>query len=279
MGANQKPRTTHPKKQPALYIPHGGGPCFFMDWSPIGPKDTWEKMANWMKGIPATLPETPRAIVLISAHWEESEFTILNAPNPELFFDYSGFPKHTYELTYPARVEVELSRKIESLLRAADLPVRMDGKRGFDHGVFIPLKVIFPDANIPIVQISLKRNLSPRDHLKLGQVLGSLREEGVLVIGSGMSYHNLRELFSGRNVDHSKEFDDWLTDTLEVTDPESREKKLLDWENAPSARRAHPREEHFIPVFTILGAAGKDKGKRVFSDRVMGAITSAYQFG
>lgn len=279
MGSPENTRDISSKKQPAFYIPHGGGPCFFMDWSQIGPKDTWEKMATWLKGIRSTLPESPRALILVSAHWEESEFTLLDHENPSLLFDYSGFPKHTYELTYPARVDRKLVFLIAEKMKSLGIESRRDHSRGFDHGVFIPLKLIFPDAEIPIIQISLKKDLSPEVHLRLGRALETFREQGVLVMGSGMSYHNLRELFSGREIDVSQAFDDWLTSAIEEKDVSIREKKLLDWERAPFARQAHPREEHFIPLFTVLGAAGRDEGRRVFTDRVMGAVTSAYRFG
>lgn len=260
---------------PAFYIAHGGGPCFFMDWSPIGPKDTWYKMERWLRGLAQTLPRQPTAIVVISAHWETPQFSITAKSNPKLLFDYSGFPKETYELTYPAQGDFGLSKTIESLLSSAGLNPRMNHDRDFDHGVFIPLKLIYPEANIPIVQVSLRTGLDPEEHFRLGHALAPLRTQGVLLIGSGMSYHNLGEFFSGQ-PSASLEFDTWLTDAVESPDLKKRKDLLLRWKGAPGARRAHPREEHLIPLHVIAGSSDTTQGTKIFSDTIMGQKISAY---
>jgi len=261
---------------PTLFIPHGGGPCFFMQWT-MGPPDTWNKMADWLKSLAATLAVTPKAIVVISGHWEESEFTVAGGPHPPLIYDYYGFPPETYELQYPAPGSPQLAQAVRDLLADAGIESRSDGKRGFDHGVFIPFKLFYPQANIPIVQLSLKAGLDPAEHIAAGQALASLRSQGVLIVGSGMSYHNMRG-FGAQAIPASDEFDRWLTDAVTAADAEVRNQKLIAWETAPAARAAHPREEHLLPLMVAAGAAGNDSGARIFTDRVMGATVSAYGF-
>jgi len=267
-------------KMPVIYLSHGGGPCFFMDWSPIGPADTWNSMADWLKNLNRTFP-TPKAVVVISAHWEEDEVTVMSEKNPSLLFDYDGFPKHTYELEYPAPGSPTVATRVSELLRLAYINSKIETKRGFDHGVFVPFKLIYPEANIPIVQVSLKKNMNPVDHIALGQALAPLRDEGVLIVGSGMSYHNLRDLFQGGNavLQNSKLFDQWLFETASLGDFDVRNSRFAHWETAPAARHAHPREEHLLPLLVVSGAAGNESGRRVFNDVVMGAATSAFQFG
>ena len=263
---------------PTLYIPHGGGPCFFMQWT-MGPADTWDNMKNWLGQLRQPIAPEPKAIIVISAHWETDEVTINSGIRPPLLFDYFGFPEHTYQLKYPAPGSPALAEKIQTLFSAAGINSRMDSEHGYDHGVFIPLLLLYPDANIPIVQISLYASLDPASHIKMGRALEPLRSEGVLIIGSGMSYHNIGKLMRQHGeIPESDQFDAWLRKScaLPATD---RDEQLRQWSNAPAARDAHPREEHLLPLMVIAGAAGEDQGIRVFSDRVMGATVSAYQFG
>jgi len=269
-------------KMPPLFIPHGGGPCFFMDWDP---PDMWDKMADYLRGIPVDIKHAPRAIVVISAHWEEEIVSIQKNPNPTLLYDYYGFPDSTYQIRYPASGSPGLSERISQLLDDNQIEHAFDQNRGFDHGVFIPLKVAFPDASIPIVQISLRTDLDPRFHLQLGKALRPLGDEGVLILGSGMSFHNLPRMMSymrsnGVEIDpDSVAFDNWLTDTLTNGDAHNREQLLVDWAKAPGARNAHPREEHLIPLHVVVGAAGPEAGRRMLEDTVLGAAVSAFQFG
>ena len=155
--------TEKTEKHPVFFIPHGGGPCFFMDWNPA---DEWNTTEAFLKSIPSRLKERPKAILLISAHWEEDEFTLLGKSDPALLFDYYGFPDHTYRLTYPAQNPQWVIDKVKTLLQSAGTPVETDLNRDYDHGVFIPLKVAFPDADIPVAQLSIKSNLDPQDHNK-----------------------------------------------------------------------------------------------------------------
>lgn len=198
---------------PTLFVPHGAGPCFFMDWNP---PTAWNAMADFLKGIAATLPARPTAIVLVSGHWLQSTFSVTTAARPTLIYDYHGFPPHTYELRYPAPGDPALASRIAGLLDGAALGGREDAQRGFDHGMFIPLKLMFPDADIPVVQLSLRSDLDPRAHIEAGRALQALRGEGVLIVGSGMSFHNMRGYGDPRFAPISDEFDHWLTAAVEL---------------------------------------------------------------
>lgn len=267
-------------RMPTLFIPHGGGPCFFMDWTMMGgPADTWDDTAAWLKSIPASLPEKPKALLVVSAHWEEAEFTVSTAAAPDMIFDYYGFPQHTYELSYPAPGAPELAKRVQELMTSHGLPAPHAAERGYDHGVFVPLLVAFPDADIPILTLSLTGDLSPEKHLQLGKALSGLRDEGVLIIGSGMSYHNMRAFRTPAATAPSAEFDTWLTEALTGDDPERRWAQLSNWLDAPQARNSHPREEHLLPLMVAAGAAEGDIGEKVFSDNVMNATVSAFRFG
>ncbi len=275
MATLQSARTN--KVMPTIYIPHGGGPCFFMEWT-MGPRDTWDGMGAWLKQLASTLPERPKAILVISAHWEESVVTINVAEKPHLLYDYYGFPPETYEIKYGAPGSPELAEKVRGMLTSANIKSNTDHVRGLDHGVFVPLKLIYPKADIPVVQLSLRNDLDPARHIELGRALAPLRKEGVLIVGSGMSYHNL-----GRSGPDNEQvatvFDNWLNEVACHNDSQERVQLLKDWEKAPSARKAHPREEHLIPLMVAVGAAGTDLGKRTFSQRVGKMAISAFQFG
>ena len=262
---------------PTVFLPHGAGPCFFMDWSPAG---TWDHMGGWLRGLVAELGVPPKAIVVVSAHWEAPVFTVGAQPDPKLLYDYSGFPEHTYRLSWPAPGSPTLAARIRELLGAAGIANADDNTRGLDHGVFIPMKLVFPEADVPVVQLSLRRGLDPSEHLALGGALAPLRDEGVLIIGSGMSYHNMQRFRrDGQGVDaDSERFDSWLAETI-ASPREQREQRLTDWSSAPGGRASHPREEHLLPLHVIAGAAGDDAGRKVFEDRVLGSVQSAFVFG
>ncbi|HQR72757.1 MAG TPA: class III extradiol ring-cleavage dioxygenase [Burkholderiaceae bacterium] len=267
-------------RQPTLFIPHGGGPCFFMEWDP---PDAWVRHRAFLEGLPRLLPERPRALLVISAHWEAPQFTVQKQAAPPLLFDYGGFPPHTYELTWPAPGAPGLSERVAALLGEAGLPCGFDTARGFDHGVFVPLKVAFPAADIPCVQLSLRGDLDPAAHLTAGQALVPLRDEGVFIVGSGNSYHNMGVMMRAwrtRSAEvHGLEFNAWLTEASTHPDAAERNRRLLNWAGAPGGREAAPREEHLIPLMVAAGAAGSDGGAKIFEDRVMGAVQSAFRFG
>jgi aromatic ring-opening dioxygenase catalytic subunit (LigB family) len=247
-----------------------------MDWT-WGPADTWHPTQRFLEGLSSTLPSRPRAIVVVSGHWEEPAFTAGAAANPELIFDYSGFPQHTYELTWPAPGNPPLAARVSALLQSAGLPSATDAKRGYDHGVFVPLKVAFPEAQIPVVPLSLDLSLDPRLHIAAGRALAPLRDEGALIIGSGMTFHNLRSYFQPETAERSRAFDAWLTSAVKS---QSRQRNALleKWRSAPFAAYAHPREEHLIPLMVVSGAGGDEPGERIFTDEPMGAQISAYRF-
>lgn len=266
---------TH-ERMPVLFIPHGAGPCFFMDWNPA---DTWTRLAGFLKGVAGTLPARPNAIVLVSGHWLEPQFSVTGHARPPLIYDYSGFPPHTYELTYPAPGSPGLAAQVAQLLGQDSGAARVDATRGFDHGVFIPLKLMFPGADIPVIQLSLRRDLDPQAHIEAGRALASLRDEGVLIVGSGMSFHNMRGYGDPRFTPVSAEFDDWLTATVESA-PAGRDALLADWTQAPHARLCHPPggEEHLIPLLVAAGAGADSEGRKVFSEKIMDTTISAFRF-
>lgn len=263
--------------QPVLFIPHGAGPCFFMDWKPY---DTWQGMADFLKNIAAQLPARPKAILMISAHWQAPVFGITCGAQPELIYDYYGFPEHTYELTYPAQGAPVLAERIAILLSEAGLNSQQDTSRGFDHGMFIPLKLMFPQAEIPVVQLSLRHDLAPEAHLAAGKALAPLRDEGVLIVGSGMSFHNMGGYGDANFTQPSQVFDEWLTHTI-AAPPAQRFAGLRDWSHAPHAGQCHPPgdEEHLIPLMVAAGAAGEDSGKKIYSQQVLKTQISAFRFG
>ncbi len=265
-------------KLPTLFIPHGGGPCFFMDWTPIGPKDTWDRIATFLGGLDASLPSRPTGLLVVSAHWEAPVATVTSSPAPPLIYDYSGFPAHTYTLAWPAPGAPELAAKVARLLEAGGIACAADATRGFDHGVFVPLKVAYPEAQLPTVQLSLRAGLDPASHLAMGGALASLRDEGVLIVGSGMSYHNMRAFRTAGAHEPSARFDAWLTQAVR-SEPPVREAALTAWAGAPAARECHPREEHLLPLLVAAGAARDDAGRSVLRDEVMGAVVSAFAFG
>ena len=266
-----------PVKQPVLFIPHGAGPCFFMNWQPA---DAWDKMSEFLTSISNRLPERPKAILIVSAHWQAQEFSITASERPELIYDYYGFPEHTYQLTYPAAGLPVLAERIGQLLTDVSLSNHQNSSRGFDHGVFIPLKLMFPDADIPVVQLSLRHDLDPKVHLRAGQALSSLRDEGVLIVGSGMSFHNMRGYGDINFTAPSQVFDEWLTTTV-AADSDERFSALSHWTEAPHALDSHllGSEEHLLPLMVIAGAAGSDKGKKIYSQQIMETQISGFQFG
>lgn len=263
-------------RQPAIFLPHGGGPCFFMDWT-WGPADTWKATERFLAGIAASLPEPPKALLVISGHWEEPAFTASTAEKPQLIFDYSGFPAPTYQLTWPAPGAPQLAERVAALLATAGLPAATTPTRGYDHGVFVPLKVAFPNAEIPVATLSLAASLDPALHLAAGRALAPLRDEGVLIVASGMSFHNLRAYMRPETLAAARAFDAWLTKAVEQP-AAARAAQLAQWQTAPYAAFAHPREEHLIPLMIAAGAGGDAPGKRVFTDEPMGAAISAYRF-
>ncbi len=262
------------KTFPILYLPHGGGPL------PILGDENHKDLVTFLKNIGNELGE-PSAILVISAHWEEDLPTITSASHPELIYDYYGFPPESYEIQYPAPGEPELAKEIFELVKAGGGQAGLNDQRGFDHGMFIPLKLMYPTANIPCVQLSLIKNLDPVEHIALGQSLAPLRDKNISIIGSGMSFHNMKAFFSpDASTSAGETFNHWLIDvcTNSKISPDEREKRLIEWESAPSARYCHPREEHLLPLHVCYGAACAQTptAKTVFDKIVMGQRASAF---
>lgn len=264
-------------RQPAIFIPHGGGPCFWIDAPPPFGRQAWEKLRVHLAGIVASLPERPNAFLVVTAHWEEPQATVSVNPAPGMIFDYNGFPAHTYELSYPAPGAPEIARRAAELIRAAGLAVAQDSERGYDHGVFVPMLIVDPEASIPVAMVSLQRDLDPALHIALGRALAPLRDEGVVIVGSGMSYHDLRHFRDGEGRDAAT-FDAWLGAAACLPAPE-RNEALTHWAEAPAGRACHPREEHLLPLMVTAGAAGDDIGVRDFTDVIGGKTISGFRFG
>jgi aromatic ring-opening dioxygenase catalytic subunit (LigB family) len=264
----------NPTRMPALYLPHGGGPAFFMTGQF---KQMFQSTEDFLRGIRGTLPATPTAILVVTAHWEADVPSFTGGAQPELIYDYYGFPPETYTLQYKAPGQPALATKAAALLKGAGLDALVDPTYGWDHGVFIPLKVMFPDADVPVVAMSLQASLDPVLHCKLGQALRPLRNEGVLVVGSGMSYHNLRNLMQGGGGPASQEFDHWLDGALDGNWAE-RTERLAQWSSAPSGRAAHPREEHLLPLMVASGAGGDAPARKMWTGMVGPTHVSGWWF-
>src|SRR3954470_946288 len=221
-------------RMPVVFLPHGGGPWPFVDL-PFGSKSELDALVRYLRSVSA-LPKTPpKAVLVISAHWEEPVPTVMTGEHPPMLYDYYGFPPESYEISWPAPGEPTLAARVRQLLGAAGIDSAEDAKRGFDHGTFVPLKLAYPDADVPVVQLSLRRGLDPEQHLAIGRALAPLRDEGVFIVGSGMTFHNLRAFRDPRARAISEEFDAWLRESL-VLPQGPRDGRLVDWQLAPQAR-------------------------------------------
>ncbi len=259
-------------KAQVVYFSHGGGPL------PILGDAGHKAMVDFMVRLPSQLRK-PDAILVISAHWEESAATLLGAQNPPMFYDYYGFPDQAYEITYPAPGSPELANRIAGILKKNNIASRIDPERGFDHGLFIPLKLMYPQADIRALQLSLLRGLNPGTHIALGKAMRELMNENILVIGSGFSFHNMSAFSwqgNGGPDPANEAFQNWLIESCTGSLPQSdREKRLIEWEKAPSARYCHPREEHLLPLHVCLGMADK-QAKLIFDDQILGKRSVAF---
>jgi aromatic ring-opening dioxygenase catalytic subunit (LigB family) len=259
------------RRLPTYFISHGGGPWpWIMDQMP----GDWQPLKRSLEDIPRQLDATPRAVLAVSGHWETAEFTVQTHPHPPMYYDYGGFPEFTYHIEYPAPGAPDVAERVVELLSEAGIAADRDGTRGFDHGVFAPLAVVYPNADVPVLQLSIKRTFDPAEHLTAGRALAPLRDEGVLIVGSGFTYHNLRNFGSGA-AEPSRAFDEWLTAAM-AAPPAERSRLLTEWQHAPSARIAHPREDHLIPLLVAVGAAEHEAADRFYhEDDFMGHINSS----
>ena len=263
-------------KMPVLFIAHGGGPLPLMgDAHHRGMVDALEKLRG-------KLPK-PRAILMFSAHWEAEQVQITGGKKPDLIYDYYGFPEAAYHLQYPAEGKPALAEELRNVFEAGGIKASIDPDRGFDHGMFVPLKLLFPEADIPVVQVSLLKNMEPSAHIQLGKLVAHLRSKGMMIIGSGMTFHNMRALRQGgrdENLQKNGDFHGWLDDVLiapEMTE-DGRAKELEHWLKAPHARYCHPREEHLLPVHVCYGAAEAPVDETIKFD-IFGYETRCYLWG
>jgi aromatic ring-opening dioxygenase catalytic subunit (LigB family) len=263
------------KLAPVLYLPHGGGPM------PLLGDPSHAGMVRFWKEIAQQLPK-PEAIVLISAHWEADTASITASEAPEMVYDYYNFPAETYEYKYPSPGNPALATQMSGMLTAKNIAAKLELERGYDHGMFVPMMLMYPEANIPCIQLSLLTSLDAQQHLDLGKALAGLREKNVLIIGSGMSFHSFPAMRrkSADDQKQSQAFDQWLVETCcsETLTTEERELRLSDWESAPSGRFCHPREEHLLPLHVCFGmaASSNQTAKHAYSESWNGLNISAF---
>jgi aromatic ring-opening dioxygenase catalytic subunit (LigB family) len=257
-----------------LYIPHGGGPL------PLLGHEGHSHLVHFLSSISLAEPE---AVVVISAHWERDIPVITSGRTPKLIYDYFGFPQEAYELTYPAKGHPDLAHEIVNIFSTAGIKARADENRGFDHGLFIPLSLLRPHADLPCIQISLTADLDPQAHLKMGEALAPLANRNLWILGSGFSFHNMaffRTPLPKQGDEENQAFQDWLLETCtdSVLLPEERRERLLRWEFAPHARFCHPREEHLLPLMVCAGMAGYTRAQSIFDSPVMGKRALAFSW-
>lgn len=261
---------------PTVYVPHGGGPWPFVEMGM--PRADVDALAGYLRTLPSLTPVRPRALLVVTAHWEAPVATVSTSAAPPMLYDYYGFPPASYQITWPAPGSPEVAAQVKAQLDGAGIPVAEDASRGFDHGTFVPMKVAYPAADLPCVQLSLVTGLDPETHLAIGRALAPLREDGICLLGSGMSFHNMGAFGDPRAWDVSMQFDDWLRESVAKPRAE-REERLRGWAKAPAGRACHPREEHLLPLMVIAGAAGDDLGHVDWSGRMLGTRISSVRFG
>lgn len=262
-------------RQPVFFISHGGGPWPYVDQM----RPMYARTERELRRLPARLATSPKAVLVISGHWEAQKFSVSTNEHPPMEYDYSGFPPHTYHIRYSAPGTAALATRTRELLTAAGIDSAADPSRGFDHGVFVPLGLMYPDAQMPIVMVSVKARYDAAEHLALGRALAPLRDENVLIVGSGLNYHNMQGFGLDSSTQVAESFTHYLDEAIADKDSHARDEKLLHWERAPGARLAHPREDHLLPLLVAAGAAGNDTGRVLFAENVMKIPMTSYVFG
>ncbi|WP_345973661.1 class III extradiol ring-cleavage dioxygenase [Sulfurimonas diazotrophicus] len=260
------------KHMRVLYLSHGGGPM------PLLGDRGHDEMVITLKRIAAMIAK-PSAIIVVSAHWETITPTITHGSTPELIYDYYGFPDEAYDITYPAPGAPALADELHWSLQQHGIESILDDDRGFDHGLFVPLKIMYPDADIPCIQLSLVKGLEPAAHLHMGEALASLSHDNILVIGSGFSFHNMNAFFtpSRERTDKNDAFKRWLIKTCsdKALIESERSERLINWEHAPYARYCHPRAEHLLPLHVCYGATGRACDS-VFEAEILGVSSAMF---
>ncbi|XP_071132563.1 uncharacterized protein [Mytilus edulis] len=270
-------------KQPVIFFTHGAGPCFYLDAS----KEKWckgiDKHSNCAKSFKdltknANFKEPPRAILVLSAHWDENICTVQTNNKPELYYDYSGFPPEAYKLTWNVPGDVTMAKNVKVLLESKGIQCMENNKRGLDHGVFVPLKLAFPKADVPVFQVSLLRSMNLEDNMKIGEALSELSKDGILIVGSGSATHT--GLFDNKPADWALQFQEWIQDVVTNPDysPEQRKSKLVESESQSFLRSAHSRLDHFLPIPMACAAAGYKAGKILYSEFKGSMLMEHYLF-
>lgn len=260
---------------PTYFLSHGGGPWPWVD----GMRDLFARSAQAFSAIPGTLPQRPKAVLMITGHWEAPGFAVSTGEHPPMDYDYSGFPPHTYALQYPAPGHPALAARVMSLMQAHGLSCVGDPTRGYDHGTFVPLHFMFPQADVPVVLLSLKHGYDVASHLKAGEAIAPLRDEGVLIVGSGLTFHNMRGFGQPSSTPVAQAFEHFLHEVVTMRSAAMRHQALMNWTQAPGARQAHPREDHLLPLMVVAGAAGDDPGQRVLLEHALAVDMGSYRFG
>lgn len=263
---------------PVFALSHGGGPWPWLKDSTVG---DWSSLERSLIDVPSQIGTVPRAIVCVTAHWIGREFTVQTNLRPPMLYDYGGFPDFTYGISYPAPGSAEVSARVAELIEGDGFSVRRDPTRGFDHGTFVPLAVAFPEASIPVVQLSIREDFDAAAHLAMGRALAPLRDEGVLIVGSGVfAFHNFQMMGPG-GLAPSTAFDVWIRETVSSSVGPERSRRLVAWEQAPSARICHPEPDHFLPLLVAAGAAEDEVGHLHYhEDAMMGfSASSSFRFG
>ena len=261
---------------PTYFISHGGGPWPWLDGEY---RRQYDRLDASLQGLAREVGAKPRAILVVSGHWEEDRFTVQSGEQPGMIYDYGGFPEHTYRIRYASPGAPDVARRVRELLGNAGIEAALDAERGYDHGTYTPLYSMYPEADVPVLQLSILRSYDPEAHLAVGRALAPLRDEGVLIVASGLSYHNLRRFGPAARAP-SEAFDGWLGSTMGA-EPAERTRALREWEKAPAARIAHPQEDHFIPLLVAVGAAEEEAAQRIYHEKgFMGGVTaSSYRIG
>ena len=264
------------KATDVLFVSHGGGPMPLL--GDPGHQDMVDRLTELAAGLCK-----PSAILVISAHWEEAIPTITSGTTPSLIYDYYGFPSEAYKIEYPCPGEPVLAQQVAQALDQAGIQPRLDDQRGLDHGAFVPLKLMYPEAKIPCIQLSLVNTLDASTHLAIGRALQALDYDNLLVLGSGFSFHNMRAFFAAQTPEiqaRNLAFEDWLEQTCgdsSLSEPE-RAKRLADWEQAPHARFCHPREEHLLPLHVCYGLANKACDRHIAAT-ILGKQSGMFYWG
>jgi aromatic ring-opening dioxygenase catalytic subunit (LigB family) len=260
-------------RMPTFFLCHGGGPW---PWMQGRLREGLRGLERGLLAVPGQLPRRPDAIVVVSAHWEAPAFTVTSSAAPRMVYDYSGFPAEMYRIRYPSPGQPVLAARMVELLTAAGCPAAADAQHGYDHSTYSLLQPMYPQADIPVVQLSLHAGLDPALHLRAGAALASLRDENILIIGSGMTCHERGPEMAA----YSGPFDEWVHRVVQDNDKPRREESLKQWEQAPYARAVHPHEDHFLPLLVAVGAAQDDAATAIYRERLMGFIaSSSYRFG